>query len=122
MSSNFQIRFKNRNGNLHIDPAGDFDGSSAWELIRLLEERYDGKGRVFIDTRNLRDICPFGCSVFQSHFFETRVPADRLFFKGEKGYKFAPNKSSVITMPKKHRAACSGNCSRCRCGGKRPLN
>ncbi len=26
MSINFQIRFENRNGNLHIRPTGDFDG------------------------------------------------------------------------------------------------
>ena len=88
MSINFQIQFKTSNGNLHIQPKGDFDGSSAWELINLIHEKYDGKGRVFIDTRNLGEIHPFGCNIFQCRLNPGILPADRLCFKGEKGVCF----------------------------------
>lgn len=106
MSTNFQIQFKKSNGNLHILPRGDFDGSSAWELINLIHEKYDGKGRVFIDTRNLGKIHPFGCNTFQCRLNLRTMPADRLCFKGEKGFEIAPRDSRVIVASEKHHYRC----------------
>ena len=94
MSANFQIMFIKKNGDLHIDPRGDFDGSSAWELVNLLKEKYDGKGQVIIYTNNLLDVCPFGCSTFQYRLNLSQVPANRLSFKGEKGHEIAPRGSN----------------------------
>lgn len=119
MSTNFQVAFKKSNGNLHVHPTGNFDGSSAWELINLLHEQYTGKGQVFVDTHGLREICPFGCSTFQCRLNQSRLPADRLFFKGEKGYEIAPEGSNVIVAPEKHKCRCNGNCANCHCAKKK---
>ncbi len=100
MSINFQVVFEKNNGNLHVNPKGDFDGNSAWELVNLLHEQYDGKGRVFIDTKNLCKICPFGCTTFQCQLNLSRIPADQLFFSGKKGYDIAPEGSKVIVASK----------------------
>jgi hypothetical protein len=100
MGANFQVALKRSKGNLHVVPRGDFDGSSACELVNLLHEQYDGKGCVFIDTDNLRDICPFGCSTFQCRLNQHRVPANRIFFKGENGLKIAPCGSKVMVFGK----------------------
>lgn len=35
MSTNFQIEVKKSNGDLYVRPRGDFDGSSAWELVNI---------------------------------------------------------------------------------------
>jgi len=35
----FRVAFKRHNGNLHVHPGGDFDGSSAFQLIRLLNQK-----------------------------------------------------------------------------------
>lgn len=99
MNHNFHVAFKRRNGNLHIFAKGDFDGNSAWELVNLLHDQYDGKGDVIIDTHELRDMCPFGCSTFQYQLNLRRVPAERIRFEGEKGYEIAPTGSSVIATP-----------------------
>ena len=115
MSANFQIEFKKRNDNLHIRPLGDFDGNSAWELINLLQQHYDGKGRVFIDTHKLREMCPFGCSIFQCRFKYCRVPASCLVLNGKKGFDIAPKGSKVVVVPKKHHGRCKGNCTNCPC-------
>ncbi len=115
MSANFQLAFSKRNGNLHVKASGDFDGSSAWELVNLLHEHYDGKGRVFIDTRNLRELCPFGCRTFQGRLNPARVPSERLFFKGDKGRELAPEGSRVISAPAEATCRCSGNCVQCQC-------
>ena len=118
MSTNFQIQFKKNNGNLHIQPKGDFDGSSAWELINLIHDQYNGKGRVFIDTRNLGQIHPFGSNTFQCRLNPRAIPADRLFFKGEKGFEIAPNGSRVIVNSEKDHCQCNGNCEGCSRSGK----
>lgn len=119
MSIHFKVAFRKNNGNLHVSPRGDFDGSSACELVNLLQEQYDGKGRVFINTQNLRKVCPFGCTTFKCNINQSRVPAGQLFFKGEKGFEIAPNGSKVIVPHKKHSCRCNGNCVNCRCSGNR---
>ncbi len=45
MSADFQIESKTGKGNLHLRPRGDFDGSSALELINFISDRYDGRGK-----------------------------------------------------------------------------
>jgi hypothetical protein len=115
MSSNFQIALKKKKDNLHLQAEGDFDGSSAWQLINLLHEEYNGKGEVLIDTGNLRRVYPFGCRTFQCQLDLNRVPATRLSFKGEKGFEIAPRGSKVIEAPKRHRCRCDGKCTNCPC-------
>jgi hypothetical protein len=61
MSQNFKIDFKLSKGNLHVSPEGDFDNFSAYALVHLLHEQYEGKGKVFINTQKLCKICPHGC-------------------------------------------------------------
>ena len=46
MNVNFRIRSTKRRGNLHIRPEGDFDGSTACELINFIHKEYKGKGDV----------------------------------------------------------------------------
>ena len=116
MSTNFHVIFKKSSGNLHVNPKGDFDGSSAWELVNLIHKKYDGTGSVFIDTNNLGQICSFGCDTFQCQLNRHIIPFDRLIFKGEKGYDMAPKGSKVIIPPQKHH--CGGNCTYCRCKNK----
>ena len=119
MSSNFQVQCKKSNGNLHLKPKGDFDGTSAWELIHLMRDKYEGRGRVFIDTNQLREVHGFGCSTFRCRFRQGGVPAHCLFFKGEKGFKIAPDGSKVLVVPKGRACRCNGDCANCRCGNKK---
>ena len=118
MSMGFKINYKRLNGDLHVDPVGDFDGSSAWELINLLDEKYDGKGQVHIDTRRLRSICPFGGNTFQCQFYQSHVPAHRLLVKGENGKAIAPKGCRVIAASPPHSCRCNGNCERCQCAAR----
>ena len=117
MSNNFQVAFTKHNGNLHVHPSGDFDASSAFELIQQLGRKYDGNGDVVIDTRKLGKVFPFGSGIFQGNVKECRIPYNRISFKGEKGYDLAPRGCRVIETPKKHQ--CCGNCADCPCSGKK---
>ena len=113
MSNNFHVEFEKSDGDLHVRPSGDFDGSSAWELVNLLHEQYDGQGRVYIDTGNLTALNPFGCSTFQCRLNRKHLPFERLHFKGEKGAEIAPKGSNVMKATRNHR--CCGNCANCTC-------
>ncbi len=122
MSRNFHVQCKKSNGNLHLMPKGDFDGTSAWELIHFMRDKYDGKGRVFIDTNHLKKMHGFGCSTFRCRFQQGGVPTHCLFFKGENGFKMAPDGSKVLVVSKQRPCGCSGDCVHCRCAvGKKTV-
>lgn len=119
MSSNFSIQSRRSNGNLHLRPRGDLDGSSAWELIRLIHKKYDGTGRIFIDTHDLGRVYPFGCDIFKWRLTMGNIRPQSLFFKGKKGLGMAPNGSRVIVATRDARCRCDGNCRNCPCALKR---
>ena len=102
MRKMFHIQFKKNNGNLHVRPEGDFDGASAWELLNFLHDHYSGQGSVYIDTGRLRRVHSFGCSTFKCRLNMKRLPVDRFFFTGEKGFEIAPEGSKVIAAPHTH--------------------
>ncbi len=124
MNQNFNIDFRLSKGNLHVSPQGEFDHFCAYELVHLLHEHYEGRGKVFINTQKLCKICPFGCSLFKSQLDKNRIPVKKLFFKGENGFKIAPDGSKVIVVHKNHKCQCKGNCKNCTCAErkKRPHN
>jgi hypothetical protein len=113
MNNQFWIKFKESNGNLHIRPKGPLNGSSACALLRFLHNHYEGTGRVFIETRDLDEIHPFGCQTFQGRLNRQRIPADRIYFKGEKGFKLAPEGSRVLIVNAERARQCKGPCREC---------
>lgn len=87
MASNFQIySFKTRDS-LHLKLAGDFDGSSAYELINTLTENGKGFYEIYIDTNELKTIHPFGKDVFQKNFSNSNKLYRNLVFIGKNGHE-----------------------------------
>jgi len=71
---------------------GDFDGSSAHELLNVLEENRKYAVRVFIHTGNLKTVYPFGREVFQNNLsVHNRRSSPQLIFTGRNGRKIAPD-------------------------------
>jgi len=64
MASNFRIFFHQNRDNLHLKLMGDFDGSSAHQLINILKEQNGNVNNIFINTCNLSSMDPFGVEVF----------------------------------------------------------
>ena len=54
MSANFQMKFNKRDNYLYIRLSGDFDGSSACELLNRLNENPSENGYIVIDTNELK--------------------------------------------------------------------
>ncbi len=67
MATNFKI-FPHRNSdNLHLKLLGDFDGSSAKELVNALKVHMNihNVGNIYIHTNSLHSVHPFGLEIFQ---------------------------------------------------------
>ncbi len=65
MAVNFRMNaHKKDNRRMTIRLSGDFDGSSAWELVHMLLEHSGKVDLVELDTRGLKTLVPFGRNVF----------------------------------------------------------
>jgi stage II sporulation protein AA (anti-sigma F factor antagonist) len=77
MANNFRVYTKeNSNQSLALQLFGDFDASSACQLINLLDENIKLSSKVAIDTDGLKTINAFGLDVFlpqMSRLNNTRV-------------------------------------------------
>jgi anti-anti-sigma regulatory factor len=89
MALNFNIHsFKTRDS-LHLKLTGDFDGTSAYELINVLTVQGRNVYNIVIDTNDLKLIHPFGIEVFQKNLGLSRIPFQNLVFLGDNGNKIA---------------------------------
>jgi hypothetical protein len=120
MNNAFRIEFRENKGNLHVRPIGEFNKASARMLSDLLFERYNGTGKIFIETSLLGQIRPHGCSAFKSLLRPNRIPSERVYFKGRNGIALAPEGSKVIDSPVGRVCRCAGKCKTCRCTGGAP--
>ncbi len=82
MSANFKINsHKNKEG-LLLELRGDFDGSSAWELINMIMRMDRGRGCIVVNVENLGEVMPFGSAVFRNLMKAKLVPVKRMVFQG----------------------------------------
>lgn len=88
MASNFHLFQTSNRDCLHIYMIGDFDGTSAHELINALKKNR-GNFKVFIDTNDLNQIHPFGVDVFQSKLYTGIKNTSNLLFIGRHKHRFA---------------------------------
>jgi len=87
VASNFQIySFKTRDS-LHLKLAGDFDGTSAYELINTLAEHGNSFYEIFIDVNELKSIHPFGRDVLQKNLRSSNKLYRNLVFIGKNGHE-----------------------------------
>ena len=95
MAKNFKIAVHRNNENIHFRLMGEFDGSSACELLRALKSQWSA-GKAFIHTNYLTHIDPFGRSVFQSNLDVTSRQRPLIIFTGDKASQLDPEKPYVF--------------------------
>jgi hypothetical protein len=91
MASNFQILPYKTRDSLHLKLAGDFDGSSAHELINTLVDNDAGYYQIFINTNDLKTIHPFGREVLEKKLGSINKPFKNLIFIGENSHELSMN-------------------------------
>jgi anti-anti-sigma regulatory factor len=67
MAANFRIHQFQNSDSLHLKLLGDFDGTSAYELMDTLESCKGEKKNIFIHTSSLKSVYDFGAEVFQKN-------------------------------------------------------
>jgi anti-anti-sigma regulatory factor len=90
VASNFKISIRKTNAVTHVKLRGDFDGTSACELLNVLEKRCDSEDHVFIDTDNLRQIYGFGRDTFQKNLRMLKGRCFHIVFRGKNAAQLAP--------------------------------
>jgi hypothetical protein len=90
MARNFNISIHRNSDSLHLKLKGDFDGSSACELINVLETNSYKTSKVFIHTSCLNKIHPFGRQVFCNNFNVVNGESPKFVFTGEKASQIEP--------------------------------
>ena len=90
MASNFRISTHQNSDNLHLKLAGDFDGTSAWELLNILKKNCGKASKIFVHCSCLKEIDPFGRDVFHNNIHSVIGEAIFLLFTGEKARQIAP--------------------------------
>ena len=91
MASNFKILAHINDKNLHIKLIGDFDGSSACELLDCIGKHHSKFSNIFIHTNCLKRLYPFGLDVFRGNIHELskKNPKVRIIFTGENANRFS---------------------------------
>ena len=64
--------------------SGDFDGTSAYELITAIQEHAHKSNQVFIHTADLGKIYSFGKDVFQNNLGVLKAQSNKIVFVGNK--------------------------------------
>ena len=96
MASNFKISTHRNGENIHLRLAGDFDGSSAHQLLDILKKYCRKASRAFIHTNALRQIYPFGRDTLHSHLDILNGKCIPLIFTGDNADQLAPEGSKLI--------------------------
>jgi len=96
MASNFRIYVHRSSESLHLKLMGDFDGSSAWDLLNTLKKGAKGVYRIFIHTGSLRCIYPFGRETFQENLGRLKKDTVPILFTGPNAGEIAPEKNLCL--------------------------
>jgi len=96
MASNFKISSHQNGDNLHLMLIGDFDGSSAWELINVLKKNTNNVFKIIIHTNSLKSIYPFGRDTFRRNLSDMNSRSFHVLFTGENASEIAPEKGLCL--------------------------
>ncbi len=89
MANNFRIQKHRRNGELYLNLIGDFDGSSAMELVNVLNNHAGGTEKIFVHTCFVSSMIPFGEEVFKKKLRVNGKRFDDFVFTGQYGESMA---------------------------------
>ena len=90
MACNFRIILHQDRESIHLKLTGDFDGSSACELLNTIKTCSGNINKLFIHTEGIKDVHPFGQAVFYNNFHDVNKKNVSFIFTGENGTILVP--------------------------------
>ena len=90
MACNFNVLVTKNSDHVCLKLNGDFDGSSACELVNLINGGdLLGSSKIVVDTDSLKHVYPFGLNILHNRLHEARLKRMPLIFIGKMSRKFA---------------------------------
>jgi len=96
MAGNFRVVVYRNSDILHLRLEGDFDGSSACQLLCMLADNGTTVKKVFVHTDGLKAIHPFGKAVFEKNLRDFMRQQWDLLFTGNKSSEIAPGGQRTV--------------------------
>jgi hypothetical protein len=94
MSSNFEIIVARISNGLVLNLKGDFDGTSAYELINFLKECPCDIPKIFIHTNDLKTVFPFGRDLFRKFLYCVEGQPSKIEVTGNEALTLSLEKES----------------------------
>jgi hypothetical protein len=82
LASNFGIAIDKNSGGLGLKLAGDFDGTSAYELVYAIKKLPEHTVKLYIYTNGLKTIQPFGLDIFHQFMRSLNGQSTKIVFNG----------------------------------------
>ena len=95
MASNFRVSIDRSSPNIRLRLMGDFDGTSACELLNALKEKCRGTDAVVIDTDGLKKIHRFGQDTFRNNLYQLKSHSISCAFTGINASRIAPERRAA---------------------------
>jgi hypothetical protein len=89
MASNFEVSVDKKSEGFGLKLVGDFDATSAYELIYAIKKLPEDILKIFVNTDGLKDISPFDLDVFHRNMSPHDAQSRKLVFagRGRKAFK-----------------------------------
>jgi len=83
MANNFKFLSNSAREIIRLKLYGDFDGSSACELINFLKNYRSGSTQISIDINGLNTLHPFGMDVFRRNLSTLDIKKNNIAITGK---------------------------------------
>jgi anti-anti-sigma regulatory factor len=93
MASNFGIAIDRNSDGFGLQLTGDFDGTSAYELIDAIKKLPEDTLTLYIYTNGLKTIHPFGLDVFHKFMRSLNGQSAKIVFTGRNASQLSPGNS-----------------------------
>jgi hypothetical protein len=90
MASNFGLAIDRNSDGFGLQLAGDFDGTSAYELIYAIKKLPEDTIKLYIYTNGLKTIHPFGLDIFHKFMRSFNGQSAKIVFTGRNASQLSP--------------------------------
>jgi len=95
MASNFGLAIDRNSDGFGLQLRGDFDGTSASELIYAIKKLPEKTVKLYIYTNGLKTIQPFGLDIFHKFMKSLNGRSTKIVFTGRKASQLSPGNSRL---------------------------
>jgi hypothetical protein len=99
MASNFGIAIDKNSDGFGLKLQGDFDATSAYELIYAIMKLSGETVKISIYTNGLKNIYPFGLDVFHKHMRSRHGQFTKIVFTGNNASRLSLGDSRPASQP-----------------------